>query len=610
MGLRLKRPIPNPDLQTGYIPAPIGGINTVDVATKMPPADAIYCFNMVPAEYGLRARLGYRNWVEGVGEYGYTEVRSIIPFTGNAANGAGDRLFYTSQAGIADATVSTTGANDAVLEFTTHTGKAGYGISLNFTTAAGRWCVYTDEENGLCYYSEASGLWAFAVAGTAVLWTLTTPYLVGDRVINGANVYVVTTAGTSAGSGGPTGTGTGIADGTVVWSYVSAKVANAMGPSLADQRAGFTGLPANFASVCVWGNRLIFVEKNSTRGWYLGIGAVYGVLTSFDFGRKMKAGGPLTSLFNWSYDGGSGMSTLLVALSSGGDVVIYGGTDIALNIALQGVWSLGGVPYGRRIATDNGGDILVLSTVGIVPLSKLVTGKQVVGEETSKSVYETAKISNLFNTLVTASATLPGWAIHIHPTDNTLLVLVPTQAGQATQQLAMSFATKAWGRYRDLPMLCAGIWNGQLYFGTADGRVCINSGYVDNVNVGGTSYSPVAWSVLTGFQNLDNASFKKVELILPEVISQGAIPAIQAQPLYDLNLTEPAPPTGSALGGGNTWDSGTWDNAVWGGDYSASIPVQGGTGLGRSVAIAARGSAVARTVLVGFSVMFRVGGAL
>lgn len=39
---------------------------------------------------------------------------------------------------------------------------------------------------------------------------------------NGSNLYTVTTAGISASSGGPTGTGTGIADGTVVWDYVSA----------------------------------------------------------------------------------------------------------------------------------------------------------------------------------------------------------------------------------------------------------------------------------------------------------------------------------------------------------------------------------------------------
>lgn len=57
---------------------------------------------------------------------------------------------------------------------------------------------------------------------TATAWTITTAYSVGDLVRNDSpdNIYVCITAGTSAGSGGPTGTGTAIVDGTVTWRYV------------------------------------------------------------------------------------------------------------------------------------------------------------------------------------------------------------------------------------------------------------------------------------------------------------------------------------------------------------------------------------------------------
>jgi hypothetical protein len=50
-------------------------------------------------------------------------------------------------------------------------------------------------------------------------WTASTAYTVGQTVINGGNTYRVTAAGTSAASGGPTGTGTSITDGTVTWTY-------------------------------------------------------------------------------------------------------------------------------------------------------------------------------------------------------------------------------------------------------------------------------------------------------------------------------------------------------------------------------------------------------
>lgn len=54
----------------------------------------------------------------------------------------------------------------------------------------------------------------------SMLWTASTPVTLNMQMHNGGNVYVVTTAGTTAASGGPSGTGTGIADGTAVWSYV------------------------------------------------------------------------------------------------------------------------------------------------------------------------------------------------------------------------------------------------------------------------------------------------------------------------------------------------------------------------------------------------------
>ena len=61
-----------------------------------------------------------------------------------------------------------------------------------------------------------------ATTWTYEAWTANTVYLVNQEVTNDSGkTYVATSAsGTSAGSGGPTGTGTGIVDGTVTWNYV------------------------------------------------------------------------------------------------------------------------------------------------------------------------------------------------------------------------------------------------------------------------------------------------------------------------------------------------------------------------------------------------------
>ncbi|WP_316168958.1 MULTISPECIES: hypothetical protein [unclassified Bradyrhizobium] len=60
------------------------------------------------------------------------------------------------------------------------------------------------------------------VSVNAAAWAAGTAVVVNQYARNSGNIYQCTTAGTTAGTGGPSGTGTGISDGTAVWSYVSA----------------------------------------------------------------------------------------------------------------------------------------------------------------------------------------------------------------------------------------------------------------------------------------------------------------------------------------------------------------------------------------------------
>lgn len=56
-------------------------------------------------------------------------------------------------------------------------------------------------------------------------WAALTAYVSGNTVINSGRVYRCTTGGTSAASGGPSATGTGITDGTAVWSHLGDEIA-------------------------------------------------------------------------------------------------------------------------------------------------------------------------------------------------------------------------------------------------------------------------------------------------------------------------------------------------------------------------------------------------
>lgn len=66
-----------------------------------------------------------------------------------------------------------------------------------------------------------TGLTVGLTPTAAPAWGGSQNYSAGQTRTNGANQYRVVTGGTSAASGGPTGTGQSIVDGTVTWAYIA-----------------------------------------------------------------------------------------------------------------------------------------------------------------------------------------------------------------------------------------------------------------------------------------------------------------------------------------------------------------------------------------------------
>lgn len=361
--------------------------------------------------------------------------------------------------------------------------------------------------------------------------------------------------------------------------------------------------PGDLVHACVFKRRLWFTERDSTRAWYLDAGAVYGAATEFDFGQQFSSGGHLVGLWSWTYDGGAGLDDSLVAISSTGDVVVYQGTDPddASTFSLQGVWHMGPPPAGRDIAHDVGGDLYILSRTGILPISRLV-----VGAELREAA--TAKISNLFNSLMLTRGTSMGWSLRLHPEDNALVVLYPDYSTETDQQLVMAQANRAWFRYRDVPMHCAGVWGGQFYFGTQDGRLCLSSGYLDNVTLADPNvYEGIDWTVIPAFSKLGGGSACRITQIRALLISDGAAPDLTMEARYGFDTSELAEPANSpALSG--TWDNGLWDDAVWGGNASPFTTLRGAVGCGFEGSPAVRGRSVDRAILVSVDMTFETGG--
>lgn len=577
--------------QETFVPAPMGGLNTADPIAQMAVTDAVSIQNLIPAEFGLRARLGSIEWVTGLDSG--ASVLTVLPFNGPVANGTNDRLFVTTSKGIWDCSASTT-TPTKVFSFPVTTGSAGVGVCSAMVTSAGHFLAYCDEANGYLLYVDSTGTWQQVQdIDNAVAWTGSHAYTAGAYVKNGSNVYLCTQSGTSASSGGPTGTGTAISDGSCTWNF----------------NFSITGAdPSTFVHVLAWKNRLWFTQTATAVAWFLGTNAIGGTASEFVLGGQFRAGGPLVGLWNWTVDGGAGVDDFLVALSGAGDVVIYQGTDptSATLFGLKGVWSVGALPKGRRIATEFGGDILIASMVGLVPLTKIVQGNVTF----DRSQYLTAKVQNLFNYYTGLYGMNSGWQLVLDPKDNALLVLVPITAGSPSTQLAMSLATRGWFPYAGLAMNCAAPWNGTLYFGTTDGRLVKHDGYVDGVTLANpNTFNAIQWNVVHAFQNLGTPLQKRIGLLRPMMLSQGGAVPLAAQARWDFDLSVPASLSGSTPTTGG-WDSGLWDAAIWSGDFSTTKRVFGATGTGTYAAPAVEGLASSRTIYTGTDVTVETGGFL
>lgn len=93
--------------------------------------------------------------------------------------------------------------------------QAAGSFTGNVNPVANGGCVFARH-----YKSDATTVIADYTVGSARIASNVTA--VGQYCTNGGNTYVCATAGTTAASGGPTGTGSGITDGTVTWNYVGA----------------------------------------------------------------------------------------------------------------------------------------------------------------------------------------------------------------------------------------------------------------------------------------------------------------------------------------------------------------------------------------------------
>lgn len=310
---------------------------------------------------------------------------------------------------------------------------------------------------------------------------------------------------------------------------------------------------ANFVTVTSHMNRLWFVEDNTLKVWYLGTSAVSGAATSINLAQRSKLGGYLVAMASWTLDGGAGMEDVAVFVTSKGEVHLFRGTDPSSDTT----WSAVGTfkiaePIGRRCMIKVGGDIGILTSQGIVPLSGVLNKAQ----SAQANVAITDRIRNAYTAAYDDAPTANGWNITEYPYGKLLIVNIPIVESTTTMQFVMNSATGAWARWTDINANDWALMGTSLFFAGVDGTVYQYSGSTDN----GANIVATCVSAYTEFGTARTKYFKRIRPQFQGLTGYQPSVGVAVDYSEDFSNVSAAP---TAETQGTAWDAGDWDTTDW-----------------------------------------------
>lgn len=374
-----------------------------------------------------------------------------------------------------------------------------------------------------------------------------------------------------------------------------------------DRAAAVTGFSGTFGTIAAWKKRLWFGANGTAKVYYLAPNAIQGAATELDLGPLMQHGGSIVAMVNWTMNAGLDIDDYLVFFGSQGDVIVYQGTDPddPATFALKGIWYTGRPPIGDRFFTEYGGELFILTELGLLPLSKMVNG-QVANTYNVLS----APIAPVLSPLISRLIDNPIWELNLIEDNDVLMVKVPRENNDYTQYV-MFIQTGAWSTFSGMPINCSKTFNGELYFGDEDGNVQFGlSVKRDGMNLDGTGGSAIVGQCQGGFNSFGSpANYKIFGMARPILVAANA-PAVQAQMNIEFNFNPiySSPSFNSANGA--HWDEGNWDEASWAGSmntYAAWVGVQN-MGYYGSLRLSVKGDP--GTLYVSSTVMYQTGGVM
>jgi hypothetical protein len=328
---------------------------------------------------------------------------------------------------------------------------------------------------------------------------------------------------------------------------------------------------ATVANITLFKNRIWLTTNDTLKVWYLPVNSIGGAAVALDMTSIFQLGGYIMAGMTWTLDAGYGVDDYLVFITSNGEALVWRLTDptTPAGISQIGLYKVG-APIGRRCYTKFGGDLLVITQDGVVPMSGALQSSRL-----DPRVSITNKIQYAMSSAISTYGANFGWSLLYYPKENQLILNVPIGEG-SQQQYVMNNITKSWCNFTGWYANCWELHIDDPYFG-GDGYV----GLAWNGNTDDTS--DIAGFGLQSFQSYGTALQKQCKMIRYHLQTNGT-PAVFGNVNVDYNLADESAQLNFSTSIYGLWDSGLWDSAIWGAGLVPSADWQGATNIGYTFA--------------------------
>lgn len=378
-----------------------------------------------------------------------------------------------------------------------------------------------------------------------------------------------------------------------------------------DRTALTVGLPTNVRTVGIWKERIWFTAENDGTVYYMrDTNAVQGNADPFPMGAVLRNGGSVSALFNWTIDAGFSVDDYLVVIGTQGDIGVWEGTDpqTADLFKIKGVWYIGPVPKYGVYFTPFGGDVMILSQQGLIPMSKLVAGQY---NEAAANTMPASKIQPTLAPLITELKDVAQWEVMLVPKESIMIIKLPPSATGIYQQYVMNTITGAWATFSNMDMVSGAMLDGQLYFSDPNGQIVKGLyGATDHADITGANGVAIEGEAMTAFNPYDTpAQLKKFHMARPIFLAATA-PSVKLQLNTQYALQNvPGSPAFADTDAGR-WDDSEWNLAFFAGGINTYQAWVGVVGLGYYGSLRMKVKGVPGTVFTSAHVMSELGGVM